>query len=305
MPLISIIGFVLATLVAVTPAQDDDSLVQINAVGINRYATGDGVLVAVLDTGLEASHVHFDGLNIQTYNALDGSTNVSENCKHHGTIVAGITSKIATEMDMLFIKIFGETCGGTFDGMAAGVIYAVDHGARIILICAGGTFAGPLIGEALDYAASQDVLVIVAAGNNNSDGPFPPATHPTAMAVSGINDAGGRYVGSNFGDHISVSAPAETVYAPVSIEGEQDRYAYASETSVSAPLVAGVAALLLELDPELSALELRQAIENASVDIGDAGHDPYFGHGKLDALAAVREVGDFLDTRLPYVTSGD
>lgn len=292
MTIASLVGLLLlsAPFVALPPFIVEDvpeasisatNLDQIRAVEAHQYATGRNVLVAVIDTGINLAHPHFAGARITTYNVADGTEDVTDTCQH-GTAVAGILTDVAPNVDILAVKAFTVGCYAAYSALAQGIVYATDKGAPIILISAGGENNMRVLADAVAYASVRGVLVVAAAGNRASDKPFYPAAYAAAEAIAGVDSSDRLYDRSNYGDYIGLAAPAVQIRAPY-----DDGMALFSGTSMAAPHVAGVAAMLLELQPELTVGELRDILTRSAVDLGAPGRDDHYGYGRVDALAAV------------------
>ncbi|MCD6291755.1 MAG: S8 family serine peptidase [Anaerolineae bacterium] len=263
-------------------------------------ARGKDVVVAVLDTGVDVNHPELQGQFLPGYSYTTDNDDVSDVCGH-GTHVAGIIAAntnngvgiagVAPEAKILPVKVMDRYqpdtgCYGTYSDFARGIIYAVDHGAKIINMSFGGTAYSYSLHDAVAYAANHGVLMVAAAGNNNSDTPFYPAAYDEVMAVAGTDNNDARYSRSDFGDWIDIAAPATSIYS-LYTDGTNSTYAYMSGTSMAAPHVTGVAALLLAQDPNRTADDLKSILESSADDLGDPGKDPYFGYGRVNAYRAL------------------
>jgi thermitase len=153
--------------------------------------------------------------------------------------------------------------------------------------------------EAVDYALGKGVPIVACMMNQNNDVSYYPAAYPGVIAVGSTNPDDKRSVpffwsetsGSNYGQHISVSAPGNYIY---SISNVASNYGYYwGGTSMATPHVTGVASLMLSLNPSLSPADIKQMIEMSAEDmVGDPtedveGWDPYYGHGRLNAFNAL------------------
>lgn len=190
--------------------------------------------------------------------------------------------------------------------IAEAISYAVNNGARLINLSLGGTVKTPIETAALDYAAENGVLVVVAAGNEGMDlSEYGLVDHPAVITVAATDRNGERARFSNWGGPVSIAAPGIDIlslrarrtdtlrnlseeYIPGSAYvGSDNRYYVATGTSFSAPLVTGAASLLLSRDPNLSAEQLKRMILQSARDIGAPGLDQFSGFGELDILSAL------------------
>jgi thermitase len=184
---------------------------------------------------------------------------------------------------LLAVKVLSNEGSGSYDGVANGIIFAADQGAHVISMSLGGPAGSKVIEEAVQYAQGKGSLVVAAMGNENTESPSYPASAPGVMAVGATTKADQRSSFSNFGKHISVSAPGSDILSTVP-GGKLDTF---SGTSMATPHVAGLAALVKSKFPQANAAEIRSRIEKSADDLGDAGFDKRFGHGRINARKAI------------------
>ena len=265
----------------------------------------DDVIIAILDTGMSLSHTELATRFVPGYDLINGDDDPSDD-HGHGTHVAGI---IAAQMDnnvgiagvcpncrIMPVKVLDKQNLGSWSTVAEGIIYAVDHGAQIINVSLGGVKPSPTVAEAVAYAASNDVLIVAAAGNAQSTDPFYPAAYDHVLAVSATDKLDELWPLSNSGDYIDVAAPGHMIYSTMPLELSYEvGYAYMTGTSMAAPHVAGLAGLLLSQDPNRSAADLEEIITTTADDLGDAGWDATFGYGRINAYAALAYDGSGLE----------
>ncbi len=225
----------------------------------------------------------------------------------HGTNVAGIIGAISgngvgvagviPRARIMPVKVLNKENWGYFTWWAAGLRYAVDNGAKVVNMSMGGPNGQvSVLKDAVDYAVQKGVTVVVSMGNGRTSVPEYPAAYPGVIAV-GATDPQDRWVrsffwdttkGSNYGPHISVSAPGNYIYG-LSPSNVTSYDSYWGGTSQAAPHVAGVCALLFAQDPTRTPAQIKSLIESGAEDlVGDldldvAGFDLYFGHGRLNA----------------------
>ena len=188
---------------------------------------------------------------------------------------------------------------------AKAIVYAADHGARVINMSLGNDKLSRVVKRAIDYAARKNVLMVVSAGNKGVDvKDFTPSAFANTIAVAAVDADFKRAGFSNFGDNVTIAAPgvdilslragstdllrfAKPDYQPGSAI-VNDRYYRVDGTSFAAPMVAGVASLILSMRPELSAAEVKRMILQSARDISGSGRDRNVGYGLLDADAALK-----------------
>jgi len=254
----------------------------------HRLATGNGILVAVIDSGVDAMHPELAGAISANFEASGEAavahphgTGMAGAIGAHGALLSG-----APQVKLLTVRAFGPrtdgTQGTTFD-IVKGIDWAVEQGARIINM----SFAGPpdsLLHDALVRAARKGVVLIAAAGNAGPNSPpLYPAADPNVIAVTATDAKDALFSGANRGNHIAVAAPGVAVLVPA----PEASYQLTTGTSVAAAEVSGVTALLMERNPALSPAEVRKVLMDTAKDLGPKGRDRDFGAGLVDALRAV------------------
>jgi subtilisin family serine protease len=210
----------------------------------------------------------------------------------HGSHVSGIIAASANNHTgvagiswgsrILPVKALDNNGNGYYTDIAAGIIYAADNGADIINLSAGGSAASTLLQEAVDYANAHGALVIAASGNNGGAVYYPAACN-NVLAVAATDEIDQRPSFSNYGPQVDLAAPGLNIVST----WYMSNYLFKSGTSMSAPHVSGVAALLWSLDPSLSASEVANLLFYSAVDIGPSGKDIYYGWGRVSADRAV------------------
>jgi subtilisin family serine protease len=287
------------------------------------------LIVAILDSGLKLNHPEFSGRiwnnNNETLNGLDSDSNgyiddinggwdFANNDNYpaddhgHGTNVAGIAlatgnngigyAGVNWNSKVMICKILDNTNSGYYTWWADAIYYAVDNGANVINMSAGGNGASTLLEDAINYAYSNNVPVVVSTGNQNSVIQYP-AKYSNAFAIGSTNSDDTRSVpffwdvnsGSNFGPELDFVAPGNYIYG-LSYNSNTNYNTYWGGTSQAAPHVAGVISLLLSIDPNLSVDQIRTILQESSEDqVGDSddtiGWDQYYGFGRINAYNAV------------------
>jgi subtilisin family serine protease len=266
------------------------------------------LIVAILDSGIKLDHPEFAGRIVAGYDYVNNDTNPSDD-HGHGTNVAGIAlatgnngigyAGVNWNSKIMPIKILNNFNTGLYTWWASGIYFAVDNGARVINLSAGGNSPSILLEDAINYATLNNVSVVVSNGNQNSSIQYP-ARYVNAIAVGCTNPDDVRTnsffwspgnSGSNFGPEIDLVAPGNFIFG-LSHTSDINYQSYWGGTSQAAPHVAGVISLILSINPSLSVAQVRFILEDTAEDmVGDGfdtpGWDQYYGHGRLNAFLAL------------------
>lgn len=252
------------------------------------------VRVAVVDTGIYYRHAEFGDRVDPGFDFINRDYDARDDMMH-GTHCAGIIGAgfndghgivgVAPGVSLLAVKVMDQEGLGTFANIADGIIYAVQNRAQIINLSLGAQNTSYVMRQAIEYAVKAGVLVVAAMGNENTDAPSYPAAYPGVLAVGATKADDTRAGFSNVGSHISVSAPGHRILSTV-LYG---KYEAVSGTSMAAPHVAGLAALIKGAQPEWTAAQIKTHIEKTADDLGAPGFDPEFGHGRINVRRALSE----------------
>ncbi|MHB1406494.1 MAG: S8 family serine peptidase [Desulfitobacteriaceae bacterium] len=265
-------------------------------------ATGEGITIAVIDTGVDTNHPDLKDKLVPGYNAITGSTDskyIRDN-NGHGTHVAGIAAAarnsegivgVAYNAKIMPIKAMDRYGEGTDDVIADGIVWAADHGAQIINLSLGSDNQGDILKEAIAYARAQGSLITAAAGNlqgDNTDtaGIDYPAADPDVIAVTATDQNDKIASFSKTGPQAVLAAPGVNILSDY-WSSSRSGYAYSDGTSMASPFVAGVAALVWSKHPDWSAEQVRTVLETSAADLGPAGRDDSYGYGRINADWAV------------------
>ncbi|MEV5961911.1 S8 family serine peptidase [Kribbella sp. NPDC051952] len=256
-------------------------------------------IVAVLDTGVDAGHPDLVGHLVTGYNATSPNRGPIDD-NGHGTMTLGIIAAAANNgggvagvgwnVKAMPVKVLDSEGSGYDVDIAEGIDWAVAHGAKVINMSLGGPGDNPILHQSVSNAVNSGVTVVAAAGNDGSDDLQYPASYTEAIAVAATDSSGALTDFSSFGDWVDIAAPGWDILStgPRSLTPSGYLpYWYCTGTSCSAPIVAGVAALVKNKYPTLGAYDIAQRLEALSRDAGPRGIDPYYGHGILDAYAAL------------------
>jgi PKD repeat protein len=301
----------------------------INASGAwNYYSTGSNIKIAIVDNAIDRNHQdlsgnlwvnpgeiasnsidddgngYIDDINGYDVGDNDNNPNPPNNSFDHGTHCAGISS--ARSNNSIGIASMGYSCklmcvkatsssaspSSVTDGYD-GVVYAVSAGADVISMSWGGSGSSTTAQNIITWASQQGAVLIAAAGNNNVNTMFYPAGYVECIAVAATSSNDGKASFSNYGSWIDVSAPGNNIYSTLPSNG----YGNMSGTSMACPLVAGLAGLMLSLNPLLTPTDIRNCIQNNAVNI-NAQNPSYIGQlgsGRIDANASMACVGATLN----------
>jgi hypothetical protein len=258
----------------------------------HRLATGKGVLVAVIDSGIDTSHPEIADAVAGRFDAIApvGPPHL------HGTGMAGAIvarsqlTGTAPGARLLAVRAFtgeGDKSEATTVSLLKGLDWAIAHGARVINM----SFAGPYdpdISRGIAAARQKGAVLVAAAGNAGPKSPpLYPAADKNVIAVTATNSDNQLLPEANRGRYIAVAAPGVDVLVP----SPGRAYQMSTGTSVAAAEVSGIAALLLELQPAITADEIRKVLQTTAFDLGPKGIDEQFGAGLVDAQRAVRSLG--------------
>jgi len=283
-------------------------------------SNGAGVIVAVIDSGV----AYEDYGKYDQAPDLAGTTFVAgwdfvndddhpNDDDSHGTHVAGTVAQttnnasgvagVAYGATIMPVKVLDEDGSGTDQGVADGIVWAVDHGAQVINMSLGGPDYSSVLRDAVDYAHDHGVTVVASSGNDNSSIGYP-AAYENCIAVGAVRYDETRSYYSNYGPELDVVAPGGDVYADQNGDGYGDGvlqqtfhpdthdptdfgYWFFQGTSMASPHVAGVAALLISHGIATTPDQVRAALEDTAKDLGPVGWDQEYGQGLIQARSAL------------------
>ncbi len=282
------------------------NLRQIKAPGAwQRGVTGQGVTVAVIDTGIS------QGPDLAKTNFVPGYDFVNDresaiDDNGHGTHVAGTIAQstnnrygvagVAYGAKLMPLKVLSRAGSGTIADIAEAIRFAADHGADVINMSLGGGGDSKLMREAIGYAHKKGVVIVAAAGNEGSSSASYPALYPNVIAVSAVGPDQQKTSYSNYGTGVDIAAPGGATR-----KSEQDgilqetinpraqgefQFKYFQGTSMASPHVAGVAALIKSRRPELLPDQVWDVLKLSAQPVKNDSQN-YYGAGYLNAAAAV------------------
>ncbi|RXT04494.1 S8 family serine peptidase [Ammoniphilus sp. CFH 90114] len=265
------------------------------------------ITIAILDTGVDVDHPDLKANLVQGYNLVQPDKPPHDD-HGHGTATAGILGAVGDNgigvtgvlwnAKMMPIKILDNKGGGDAGRVAKGIRLAVDKGAKIILLSLGDPIYSTEMEKAIQYAEDKGVLLIAATGNDSSTVSYP-AAFPTVLSVSAVDAYNIPLSYANRGPEVDVVAPGHHIYSTA----KDGKYAYVSGTSMAAPQVAGMAALLLKKAPSLTPLEVRMIIRASTEGVDTKGWNPNTGYGLVNVQKALSLVdSDPIDLYEPNQT---
>ena len=277
------------------------------------------VVVGVLDTGIDWNHPDLagnmwnDSSGYHGYNFIDNNripmddniNSFDENGNwipntytYHGTHVAGVAGAVINnnigiagmaQVRLMAVKVMNDSGEGTDATVASGIRWAVDNGADIVTMSLGVDGMSLTLGGAVQYAANHGVVQIAASGNSGTSFVSYPGAYPSVISVGAVDQLSRRASFSNFGTELDLMAPGVQIY---STQGSSS-YQYLSGTSTAAPYVAGVAALMLSVNPSLTPTEVGAVMNSTATDLTTtSGWDSSTGWGVVNAFAAVEQVSN-------------
>lgn len=274
---------------------------RINAPAVWGISGGSGVLIAVVDSGIDAGHADLTGV-VSGYDFVNDDADASDD-NGHGTQMAGViaaaangvgTVGVAYNSRVLPVKVLGADGTGPYSAIAQGIVFAADRGAQIINLSLGGTVASDVLQSAVDYALARGAVVVAAAGNSGVNEPLYPAACRGVLAVTASDSSDLIATFSNWGSWVAFTAPGVAIQT-TEWRGNGKDYTAVSGTSPAAAFVSGAIGLLLPTTAN-DATAAVALLQESAINLLSAGWDPYSGAGRIDLLAAYRAAGGS-DTR--------
>lgn len=286
-------------------------------------SAGSDVVVAVIDTGI-AYEDYWESWRKKYYQAPDlaGTTFVAgydfvnrdrhpNDDNSHGTHIAGTIAEttnnnlgvagVAFGAKIMPVKVLDKNGSGYYSWIADGIRYAADNGVKVINLSLGGSQYSRTLEDAVNYAYNKGVIIVAAAGNDGKDSIFYPARYEKVIAVGATRYDEEKTYYSNYGNDLDLVAPGGDLSVDQNKDGYADgilqqtfgrnfrdfNYYFFQGTSCATPHVAGVAALVLSNDLNLTPLEVRNILQSTAKDKGTLGWDKHYGWGIINAEAAL------------------
>jgi thermitase len=271
-------------------------------------------VLAILDTGIDSAHPDLRdrmlrvGGQVVGYNALLRQPSAAVDDHGHGTHCAGIAAaqvnnaigiagvagwngqKESTDtaaIQLMPVKVLSGAGHGTLASLAAGITWAVDHGARVISMSLGATVESQALADAVEYAAGKGCVLVAAAGNSGTSGPVHPAALPGVLSVAATERDDTLAGFSSWGEWVLIAAPGRDILSTLpSLD-----YGTRSGTSMACPHVAGAAALLIAQEPGLTRSQVMGLLQsNVDPVTVNEGRVLAPGAGRLNVLRALHSV---------------
>ncbi len=254
-------------------------------------AQGEGIIIAIADSGIDCTHPDLAVGCVPGWNTASNNSNTTD-LTGHGTRVAGVARQLgnnaigsagtAYKAQSMQMRVSDDPAGiAYYSALAAAATYAADNGARVVNMSYSGVCASASIASAANYMRSKGGVAVLAAGNSGTVLDYTNSSSLTCVSATDVNDA--RTSWSSFGNYVDVSAPGAGMYTTSNGGG----YASVSGTSFSAPLTAGIYALMFSANPALTPTQADNILFSTADDLGTAGWDQYYGHGRVNAAKAV------------------
>lgn len=254
-----------------------------------QTATGDGVTIAILDTGVNGNHPDLAANMVPGWNMYDNNADTAD-VHGHGTLVAGSAAAVANnghgsvgvawDARIMPVRISMPDGRAYTSTMAQAIRWAVDNGANVANLSYTGA-NNLTVQSAADYMRNKGGVVVMSAGNSGGLLNYSPSDSLIVVSATGSNDALASF--SSYGPYVDVAAPGVSIYTTNRGGG----YSYASGTSFSSPITAATIALMLSANPDLTPADASDIIKSTAIDLGAPGFDYLYGHGRIDAKRAV------------------
>ncbi|MDD1694590.1 MAG: S8 family peptidase, partial [Methanoregula sp.] len=249
--------------------------------------------VAVIDTGIDYTHPDLAGVYAGGFNVLSNSTDPMDD-NGHGTHCAGILAATgssngiygtAPNISLYGVKVLSDNGTGQVSDVIAGIFWARNNSMKVASMSLGLKEDSQALHDAIDEASNSGVLIVAAAGNSGvasgtGDTMTYPAKYDSVLSVAAVNKYNHRAFWSSTGSHLGVSAPGVNIRSTI----PGSAYATYSGTSMAAPHVAGVAALVYSANPNWTNQQVREQIVSTATPLGNAW---FYGAGLVNATAAV------------------
>ncbi len=264
--------------------------------------------------------------DVNGYDFIDGDGYPHDD-NGHGTSLTNLiaynfeenTIGLASQCSLMILKVLDHRGRGFSSTLAEGIYYAADHGANVINLSVAwppGLDPGPVVSEAIAYAAKAGAVIVAGTGNNSRNKICYPAAYDEVIAVGATRLDRARAYYSNYGYKLEIMAPGGNNYLDLNLDGYPDGilqetfqpryhnsssgeiladpssfgYEFLHGTSMATAIVTGVVGLMISIDPGLDLIDIRNILYNTATDLGPAGWDKEYGYGLINAGEAVAHI---------------
>jgi len=260
--------------------------------------TQGGVKVAILDTGIDQNHEDLSAKVVLQQNFTDSPT--IDDLYGHGTHVGGIVAALTNNStgvaggcpscQLMNGKVLNDRGSGAYSGIANGITWATDNGAKVVNLSLGGPSRSTTLENAVNYAWNRNTVVVAAAGNSANPSKTYPAAYVNAIAVAATNNKDKKASFSSYGAKwVDVAAPGENIFSTFPnhpyVINKSLGYDFGSGTSMATPMTSAVAALIWSTPYGTSASSVRNRLEATADKIPGTG--TYWSAGRVNAANAV------------------
>lgn len=284
--------------------------------------TGNGAIVAVLDTGISTSHPDLATQVIARTNFSDSTTDddVYGHGTHVGGIIAALTNNgmgvagVCPTCKLYSVKVLNDSGSGAYSWIASGIRWATDNHAKVINMSLGGSTKSRTLEDAVNYAWNNGVVLVAAAGNSGNTSKSYPGAYTNVIAVAATDSNDRRAAFSEYGSWVDVAAPGVTIYstwndatgsAPTPVcNTPTECYKYASGTSMATPMAAGVVGLIWGKGTYTTATDVRNRLELTADKIAGTGTFWKSGRVNADHAVGIYTPPSPTPTRIPTPTRG-
>ena len=266
---------------------------QISRIGASTAwttSTGAGIVVAVLDSGVQSNHPDLQANLVPGWNIYNNN-NLTDDVNGHGTAVAGTIAAVGNNgigvvgvaygAKIMPVRISDATCNTTLSLIASGLTWAADHGADVANISYSNLYKSSTVISAATYLRNKGGETVVSANNNAINEGSANTTSMITVSATDQYDSLASF--SSWGPMVDVAAPGVTVQTTLWNSG----YGWGTGTSFSTPVVAGTVALIMSANPALTPDQIENVLFSTATNLGATGYDYYFGWGRVNAAAAV------------------
>lgn len=254
-------------------------------------ARGEGIKVAILDTGIDKDHPDLAGNIRGGVNFTTADREDYEDRQGHGTHCAGIIGAVDNDLgvigvspgvELYAVKVLGDNGSGSLQAIERGIDWCISQKIDIISMSLGcGQDPGKGFHEVIQKARAAGIIIVAASGNESTQCGFP-AAYPEVIAVGAVDPAFNKASFSNFGDEVDVAAPGVKIFSTYKDGG----YAKLSGTSMATPIVTGAVAIVQQVARSMGVKagpdKIIEMIQLKSVDLGTDGKDQNFGNGLIN-----------------------